>query len=692
MDKTQRHKLTEAMDKFRLTNQDLADAIDESVDKTQRNKLTEVRLQQLDKFRPILGNGWEHREGSPKSLNGAVYTHRAHPGHYITVNGDKFTAKYVHPFRGGEPVELGRGPTKLVHRYVGWRAMSGSLASGASRCSSRMKWECTTCGCGRPHDDHGKGMPTADDESVEPGTKSSDPVKADEPSLAMSPGQKNKNVPHGQLQVDCEKSCGKKKEPDGKTQTEVRRMKADSNNEHYQLGFKHGKSGIGRDPSYSSQSKLNNFQYMQGYGKGSGNEHSGWAEPEPQHPPVKKILPTARRIESACPSCMGGDSLKPLTNCKVCKGKGVREPPAPNKSPKHATYPQAPVKADEPSLAMSPGQKNKNVPHGQLQASEGEDHSKEWQQMRSKNQAALAKFRASPAGRSKPVKKQKPYDPVGSNPLFLGLKPKKESEQSPVTEGTDLLCPNCKGNLGKDRENLMAAQCGNCGHKFHNPEGWDKPKPKPKKKWLRCPDCLGGRVKPLRNCDTCKGKGGSEEIATEGAAGKPKRSTDPNYPGVTFHTHPSIPKNAHGERMISVVKGKEGHEASFFRGNMPASDSLNKYRAGDSHVYANADSEHGAVSALMRKLNPKKESTQEDSVNEGFTYVHSKKTGKAVGAVVRSSNKGKFAIHHFGSNRQSGFIYPTQRRAFDALLKHHGNHTTGGKVPITKPKTPKVKS
>jgi predicted RNA-binding Zn-ribbon protein involved in translation (DUF1610 family) len=37
---------------------------------------------------------------------------------------------------------------------------------------------------------------------------------------------------------------------------------------------------------------------------------------------------------------------------------------------------------------------------------------------------------------------------------------------------TDLRCPNCGDNLGKDRENHVHAYCGNCGEEFYNDEGY----------------------------------------------------------------------------------------------------------------------------------------------------------------------------------------------------------------------------
>tara|TARA_R100001369_G_scaffold57608_2_gene84453 strand:+ start:275 stop:436 length:162 start_codon:yes stop_codon:yes gene_type:complete len=37
---------------------------------------------------------------------------------------------------------------------------------------------------------------------------------------------------------------------------------------------------------------------------------------------------------------------------------------------------------------------------------------------------------------------------------------------------TDLRCPNCEDNLGKDRENHVHAYCGNCGEEFYNDEGY----------------------------------------------------------------------------------------------------------------------------------------------------------------------------------------------------------------------------
>jgi len=39
---------------------------------------------------------------------------------------------------------------------------------------------------------------------------------------------------------------------------------------------------------------------------------------------------------------------------------------------------------------------------------------------------------------------------------------------------TDLRCPNCEDNLGKDRENPKDAWCGNCGTGFHNDYGYNE--------------------------------------------------------------------------------------------------------------------------------------------------------------------------------------------------------------------------
>ena len=36
---------------------------------------------------------------------------------------------------------------------------------------------------------------------------------------------------------------------------------------------------------------------------------------------------------------------------------------------------------------------------------------------------------------------------------------------------TDLRCPNCHDNLGKDTENPKDAYCGNCGESFYNEYG-----------------------------------------------------------------------------------------------------------------------------------------------------------------------------------------------------------------------------
>lgn len=41
-----------------------------------------------------------------------------------------------------------------------------------------------------------------------------------------------------------------------------------------------------------------------------------------------------------------------------------------------------------------------------------------------------------------------------------------------ITAGTDLRCPNCGDNLGKDRENPNPAWCGTCGTSFANPRGY----------------------------------------------------------------------------------------------------------------------------------------------------------------------------------------------------------------------------
>ena len=46
-----------------------------------------------------------------------------------------------------------------------------------------------------------------------------------------------------------------------------------------------------------------------------------------------------------------------------------------------------------------------------------------------------------------------------------------------ITESTDLICPNCNENLGKDTENSKKAYCGNCGNcgmrNIDNPRGHD---------------------------------------------------------------------------------------------------------------------------------------------------------------------------------------------------------------------------
>jgi len=43
-----------------------------------------------------------------------------------------------------------------------------------------------------------------------------------------------------------------------------------------------------------------------------------------------------------------------------------------------------------------------------------------------------------------------------------------------ITEGSDLICPNCDENLGKDTENSKSAYCSNCGKSgIKNPYGSD---------------------------------------------------------------------------------------------------------------------------------------------------------------------------------------------------------------------------
>lgn len=39
---------------------------------------------------------------------------------------------------------------------------------------------------------------------------------------------------------------------------------------------------------------------------------------------------------------------------------------------------------------------------------------------------------------------------------------------------TDLRCPNCGDNLGKDKENPKNAWCGTCGSKVKNPYGYNE--------------------------------------------------------------------------------------------------------------------------------------------------------------------------------------------------------------------------
>ena len=38
---------------------------------------------------------------------------------------------------------------------------------------------------------------------------------------------------------------------------------------------------------------------------------------------------------------------------------------------------------------------------------------------------------------------------------------------------TDLRCPNCQDNLGKDKENPKRAWCGTCATEFNNPRGYN---------------------------------------------------------------------------------------------------------------------------------------------------------------------------------------------------------------------------
>jgi hypothetical protein len=37
---------------------------------------------------------------------------------------------------------------------------------------------------------------------------------------------------------------------------------------------------------------------------------------------------------------------------------------------------------------------------------------------------------------------------------------------------TDLRCPECQDNLGKDKENPVDAHCGTCDHSFFNQYGY----------------------------------------------------------------------------------------------------------------------------------------------------------------------------------------------------------------------------
>ncbi len=46
-----------------------------------------------------------------------------------------------------------------------------------------------------------------------------------------------------------------------------------------------------------------------------------------------------------------------------------------------------------------------------------------------------------------------------------------EDQLEAIKNSTDLICPNCGDNLGKDRENSDPAYCGNCGKSFKNPAG-----------------------------------------------------------------------------------------------------------------------------------------------------------------------------------------------------------------------------
>jgi len=57
--------------------------------------------------------------------------------------------------------------------------------------------------------------------------------------------------------------------------------------------------------------------------------------------------------------------------------------------------------------------------------------------------------------------------------VYYGMMGYEESVDDPIDEGTDLRCPNCGDNLGKDTENPKKAYCGNCGKdNIRNPRGY----------------------------------------------------------------------------------------------------------------------------------------------------------------------------------------------------------------------------
>ena len=62
---------------------------------------------------------------------------------------------------------------------------------------------------------------------------------------------------------------------------------------------------------------------------------------------------------------------------------------------------------------------------------------------------------------------------------------------------TDLRCPNCSDNIGKDKENSVDAHCGTCGESFYNPYGYTYDQ----KHYEMCRKKYPGRKIPLPDKD-----------------------------------------------------------------------------------------------------------------------------------------------------------------------------------------------